>query len=299
MASSPTYFDPELLATVDGLRLRARHVVEGYVAGMHRSPFRGFSIEFAEHREYAAGDDPRYLDWKVLGRTDKLYVKQFEDETNLIAYLGVDSSESMNYRGEPRSLTKYDYAATLAVCLGWLVLKQQDASSLLTFGNSIEQHIRPATGGAHIREFVKTLEQPRFARRTSLGSVLRELAERLERRGMVVIISDFFDDVEAIADGLRRLTHRRHDVVMIQVLDRSEVEFPFQQPTRFLGLESMGPIVADPVALRAAYLDELDRFVGQLRALARSSGVPYHLITTDTHFDVALRQILLTRPLGN
>lgn len=298
MASSPTYFDPQLLATVDGLRLRARHVVEGFVAGMHRSPYRGFSIEFSEHREYAAGDDPRYLDWKVLGRTDKLYVKQYEDETNLIAYVTVDSSESMDYQGHAQALSKYDYAATLAVCLAWLVLKQQDASSLLTFSDVIQQHVRAATGGGHIREIVQALEHPRFDTKTSMGNVLKELAERLERRGMVFLISDFFDDVEAIAAGLRRLTHRRHDVVLIHLLDRTETDFPFRKPTRFLGLESTGPIVADPIALRRAYLDELHRFQDQLRALARSLGVPYHLLTTDTHFDVALRRILLTRTRG-
>lgn len=299
MDSSPTYFDPQLLATVDGLRLRARHVVEGYVAGMHRSPLRGFSIEFSEHREYASGDDPRYLDWKVLGRTDKLYVKQFEDETNLIAHLMVDCSESMNYCGRDATLTKYDYAATLAVCLGWLVLKQQDATSLLTFGDAIQRHVRPATGGPHIREIVQVLEQPEFTGKTSMGAVLQELSERLERRGMVLLISDFFDDIESIAAGLRRLKHRRHDIVLIHLLDRSELEFPFRKPTRFLGLESSAPIVADPIALRSAYLDEFKHFIDQMSTMARSLGVPYHLLTTDTHFDVALRNIISGQPSQN
>lgn len=295
MASSQTYFDPKVLSSVGGLRVRAKHIVEGYVAGLHRSPYHGFSIEFSEHREYAAGDDLRYLDWKAYARTDKLYVKQFEDETNLIAYLAVDASESMDYRGADDLLSKFDYAATLSVCLSWLVLEQQDAASLAIFENEIQSHVRPSTGGPHLHEIVRALESSSFKKKTSLGKVLGELSQTFSRRGLVFVVSDLFDDLESLSEGLQHLRYRRHDVVLLHVVDPSELSFPFDRPMRFRGLEGISPVVADPVSLRNTYVAEFQDYLGRVESLCRSLQIEHHLISTETHFDVALRRILRQR----
>lgn len=292
MESSQTYFDPKVLASIERLQVRAKRIVEGYVAGLHRSPFHGFSIEFSEHREYAPGDDPRYLDWKAYGRTDKLYIKQFEDETNLIAYLAVDASESMDYRGDRESMSKFQYAATLAVCLGWLVLERQDAASLVTFDERIRDLVRPATGGPHLNELVRALEDDSFRGKTSIGAVLGELSQSFQRRGVVFVISDLFDDLKSLEEGLRKMRYRRHDVVLVQVLDPQELSLPFDKPMRFRGLEGIPPMVADPVALREVYIAEFSRYLQQVESLARSLQIEHHVVTTETHFDVALQSIL-------
>jgi uncharacterized protein (DUF58 family) len=290
-----TSIDPQTLAKIQGLRLRARHIVEGYVAGLHRSPYRGFSTEFTEHREYAPGDDLRYVDWKVYGRRDKVYLKQYEDETNLSCYLVLDVSESMTYRGPGAALSKLDYAQSLAAALGWLVLRQQDAVGLATFDDQVRTLLRPGGTPSQLNDLLRALEEVQPTSTTAAGSIFHELAQRLTRRGVVVILSDCFDDVAAIAAGLKHFKYRRHDVTLLHVLDPAEMDFPFRSPLEFQGLEAMPGIDAEPRRIRAAYLREFNAFRQSLEQACRREQVDYFLLRTDQSLDSALTRILSRR----
>lgn len=295
MENFPQSLDPRTLAKLKGLKVRARQIVEGYVAGLHRSPYRGFSIEFAEHREYAPGDDLRYVDWKVFGRTDKLYLKQYEDETNLICYLVVDTSESMRYRGPDAGLSKFEYAQCLAAALSWLVLQQQDAIGLVTFDDQVRAHVRPGGSAPHLQQILQVLEASQPGTKTACGPIFHELAERFQKRGLVIILSDFFDRIEPLLAGLKHFRHRRHDVVLLHVLDAAEIDFPFGRPTLFKGLEQFSEILTDPKSLRQAYQEEFSRFCQTLRNGCRQHGLEYVLMRTDQAFDVALSSFLARR----
>ena len=291
----PPFFDPQTLAKLKGLTLRARHIVEGYLSGLHRSPYHGFSIEFAEHREYAPGDDLRYLDWKVLGRTDKYYLKQYEDETNLICYLVLDVSESMRYRGPDSPLSKLEYAQCLAAALAWLVLQQQDAVGLVTFDDEIRADVRPSSSAAHLRPLLQVLEAAEPRAKTATGPIFHELAERFRKRGVVLILSDLFDDVSALLAGLKHFRHRRHDVILLHVLDAAELDFPFRSPTMFRGLEQQSDVLADPRSLRKAYLRELAAYQQDLQRGCRSQAMDYQLVRTDQPLDAVLSAYLSQR----
>ncbi len=295
MEKSRKSLDPQTLAEIQGLRLRARHIVEGYVAGLHRSPYHGFSIEFAEHREYVPGDDLRYLDWKVLARTDKLSLKRYEDETNLIAYLVLDVSESMQYQGPTAAMSKLSYAQCMAASLAWLTLRQQDAVSLVTFDEQIQAFLRPASHPAHLQQVVDVMEGAESRGKTSMGPVFHELAERFSKRGVVVVLSDLFGDPADIVAGLKHFRHRQHDVIVLHMLDPAELDFPFEQPTLFRGLEQLPEVAADPRALRRAYLEEFERYLSQVAQQCRAAGLDYQQVRTDTPLDVVLSSYLVER----
>lgn len=295
MSTTLTSLDPRTLAKLKGLTLRARHIVEGYVAGLHKSPYHGFSIEFAEHREYAPGDDLRYVDWKVFGRTDKVYLKQYEDETNLICYLVLDVSESMTYRGRESAMSKLEYAQSVAAALAWLVLKQQDAVGLATFDSQIRSMIRPAGSPSHLEQLLHVMETATPGKKTAAGPIFHELAQRLTKRGVVVVLSDMFDDVDSLAAGLKHFRHRRHDVVLLHVLDPAELDFPFKGPTEFKGLEEFPEVQADPLVIRRAYLRELAAYRHKLEQTCRREHIDYFLLRTDQPLDVALTNVLATR----
>jgi len=289
------YLNPEILARLEGLQLRARMIVEGYVSGVHRSPYHGFSIEFAEHREYAPGDDLRYVDWKVFGRTDKVYLKQFEEETNQVCYLLLDTSESMCYRSEAAAMSKLDYARSIAAALSYLVLQQQDSVGLVTFDREIRALVRESGNPSHLKQLLHVMEQSRPERKTATGPIFHDLAERFKKRGIVVILSDLFDDVDSMLAGLKHFRHRRHDVILFHVLDPDELDFPFRQMTLFRGLEQLPHVVADPRGLRRAYLREFDRFVRGIKKGCRIHQIDYVQMRTDLSFDVALSSYLASR----
>ena len=293
--SCPKSLDPRTLAKLSGLQLRARRIVEGYVAGLHRSPYHGFSIEFAEHREYAPGDDLRYLDWKVFGRTDKFYLKQYEDETNLICYLVVDVSESMGYGGPDAPLSKLEYAQCLASSLAWLVLRQQDAVGLVTLDEKVRDSLPPTSQAAQLKQLINRLESAQPGDKTGLGRLLKQLAQTFRRRGIVVIISDLFDDVATLAAGLKQLQRRRHDTIVLQVLDSAEQTFPFQQPALFKGLEGWPDLVTDPRLLRRAYLKELDTHLRAISRACREAESNYRLVRADEPIDRHLSALLAAR----
>jgi uncharacterized protein (DUF58 family) len=292
---SPKFLDPRTLARLAGLKLRARHIVEGYVAGLHRSPFQGFSIEFAEHREYAPGDDLRYVDWKVFGRTDKVYLKQYEDETNLVCYIVLDVSESMQYRGPRSPLSKLEYAQCIAASLAWLVLAQQDSVALATFDTDVRAFVRPSSSPAQLQQLLGVLEAGGGPRKTATGPIFHDLAERLKKRGVVLILSDLFDDVSSMMAGLKHFRHRRHDVILFQILDPAELDFPFHGPTMFKGMEQMPEVLADPRSLRQAYLREFGGFLRSVQSAALAQQMDHRVIRTDQNLGLALSGYLASR----
>ena len=289
------YLNPQTLARLQGLELRTRRIVEGYVSGMHRSPYHGFSVEFAEHREYVPGDDVRHMDWKVFGRTDKLYLKQFEDETNLVSYLLLDSSESMRYRSTADGLTKLEYAQCIAMSLAWLILKQQDAVGLATFDHSIRALVRPSSNPSHLKQLLHVVDSVAGDEKTNTGPIFHDLAERFSKRGMVIVLSDLFDDVPSMMAGLKHFRHRRHEVIVFHVMDPAELDFPFTHQTLFQGLESLPEILADPRSLRKAYLGEVDRYLQEVQNGCRSHQIDYRIMRTDQPLDIALTGYLASR----
>ena len=255
------YLDPRSLARVRSLELRTRRVVEGLMSGRHRSPHQGSSVEFAQHRPYVQGDDTRHIDWKVFGRSDKLHIKQFQEETQLRIVLAVDASESMNFGsvrgdgGEP--WLKYDHATTLAATLAYLATAQSDAVGLSVFDERLQRYFRPASGRGQWRTIVTELQAlPRW-RTTGMGTVLEQLAGKIVGRSLVVVVGDFFDEPDAIERGLKALRFRKHDVVCLQLLDPQERTFPFEDVTLFKGLEQGGELLTEPRGLRQGYLDAM------------------------------------------
>jgi uncharacterized protein (DUF58 family) len=289
------YLDPHTLARLQGLEVRARSIVEGYVSGVHRSPFHGFSIEFAEHREYVPGDDLRYVDWKVFGKTDKIYLKQYEEETNLLAYLLLDASESMHYQSPSAPLSKLEYAKCVAASLAYLILQQQDSVGLVTFDSEIRALVRASSNPSHLKQLLHVMEGTGAQRKTATGPIFHELAERLRKRGVVLILSDLFDNVPAMMAGLKHFRHRRHDVIVFHVLDPDELEFPFRQTTLFKGMEELPNVITDPRTLRKAYLEEVNRFRREVQKGCRNNHADYVLLRTDQPLDIPLTSYLASR----
>ncbi len=295
MTATSSHLDPETLAQLQGLELRARYIVDGYLSGRHRSTHRGHSVEFTEHREYTAGDDLRYVDWKVFGKTDKVYLKQFEAETNLVCHLLVDVSESMCFQSDSAALSKLEYGQCLAAALAYVVLRQRDSVSLATFDDEVRQVVRESSNPAHLRQLVAVLDQADACRKSQLGSVLHELSKRLLHRGIVVMISDLLGDVDSLLSGLKHLRHERHEVIVLHLLDPAEVDFPFQRTTLFQGLEALPEVLAEPRGVRRAYLAALGEFLERVQVGCRSLQVDYQLVRTDEPFDATLRRVLTSR----
>ena len=291
--ASRRYLHPEAIARIARLELRARAVVEGVLAGLHASPFKGQSVEFLQHREYVRGDDLRRVDWKVWGRQDRLYVKEFEEETNLRLALVVDASASMDYASGP--LSKYDCAATLAASLAWLALSHGDAAGCTVFDDRVRASVPARTKRSQLASVVEVLETPRGGRGTAFLPVLRSLAETLPRRGLVVVVSDLLGDRDGVFQGLRFLRRRGHDLVLLHVLDDDELEFPFDGPTRFEGLEIAAELACNPRALRAGYLAALEEFLAESRRRAAAARCDYSLVRTCEPLDAALVKFLSRR----
>jgi uncharacterized protein (DUF58 family) len=287
--------DPAALARLSGLELRARTIVEGHLSGLHRSPRQGFSVEFAEHREYTPGDDLRYLDWKVYGKRDRYYLKQFEEETNFACHLLVDASESMAYRSHAAPLSKWEYASCLAASLAWIILKQQDAVGLVTFDERSRETLRPSGQASHLKQLIGALERTEPSGKSGVATALHELAERIPRRGLVLLVSDLFDDPEEVQSGLRHLGFRGHDVGVLHVIDPQEQDFSFEEPTEFMGLEASGSEAVEPKNLRGAYRAEFDGFLKQTSAACRDLQVSYQLVRTDVAPADALFRFLTGR----
>lgn len=284
--------DPALIAKIASLELRARRIVEGAVVGRDASPYHGFSIEFAEHRDYAPGDDLRYLDWKLHAKTDRFHLKQFEEETNLNAYLLLDTSQSMDFRSEAAPWTKLECAKTLAAALAFLVVQQRDAIGLATFNERVADLLRPSRKQGSLPRIYKKLEELRPTGQTQIGSVLHEFAGRLGRRGLVIFISDLFDDSADLSRGIRHLVHRQHDVRVAQIVDPMEIDFSYDEAIRFEGMESAPDVTIDAGSLRQAYRREFQEHQRAISRSCRDAGVSHHLISTADPPDLTIRRLL-------
>ncbi len=294
MENFQKYLDPQTLASLEGLDLQARLLVEGFVAGMHASPYQGFSVDFAEHRQYVPGDDIRHVDWKVWSKTDKLYLKQYEEETNLLVYLMLDTSESMAYASGD-NVSKLQYAQFVAAAMSYLVIQQQDSVGLALFDDGVRRFLRPSGQPSQLKEIIHVLDATPARQKSDIGLVFNDLAERFKRRGVVAIFSDFFDDPARILTGLKHFRHRRHDVIVFHILDPYELDFPFRSTTLFKGLEGMPEILTEPHALRKAYQDELRQFLNELERGCRMIDVDYIPLRTDQPLDVPLSSYLASR----
>jgi uncharacterized protein (DUF58 family) len=282
------------LASIEGLDLQARMVVEGYVAGMHPSPYHGFSVEFAEHREYVPGDDIRHVDWKVWSKTDKLYLKQYEEETNLLSYLLVDTSESMAY-ASGENVSKLQYAQFVAAALAYMILKQQDSVGLIVFDDAVRRYLKPAGSPSQLKEVIRLLDVTPAREKSDLGVVFHDLAERFKKRGVVAVFSDLFDDVERVVSGLKHFRHRRHEVIVFHILDPAEIEFPFRDTTLFKGLEDVSQVLTDPHALRRAYREEVTSFLKEIEKACRMADIDYVPLRTNQNLGIALSSYLASR----
>jgi len=292
------YLDPRTLARVSSLDLRARLVVEGLMTGMHRSPYQGISVEFAQHRQYVPGDDIRHVDWKVFGRSDKIYLKQYQEETNLHLICIVDASESMGYGsvGDPDAVwTKYDHATAIAASLSYMAIQQQDSVGLAVFDNELKHYHKPSNSPSQWRLITNELVKIPRLKKTSTGRILDQLAEKLTHRSLIVLLSDFFDDIDSIRQGLRHLRYKKHELMVFQILDPMEIEFPFEDVTLFKGMEEMGELLTEPRALREGYLEQLALFTEQLKKLCRGMHIDFTRMNTGQPLDVALSGFLATR----
>jgi uncharacterized protein (DUF58 family) len=293
MENFQNYLDPRVLNKVARLELRARLIVEGFIAGLHKSPYRGVSVEFAAHREYTPGDDLRHLDWKIFGRSDRLYIKEYEQETNLYCHIMLDTSESMDYAsGE---ISKFEYGRSLAAALAYLVVQQQDAVGLELFDRQIHKTVPPSSNSAHLNAIFKELSEVKPTRKTDVKAISMDMTERVRKRGLVIIISDLFDDPNAILKGLQRLRFKGQEIILFHLLDEAEMSFPFDWMTRFIGLEEYPDVITDPRHLRREYINIVQNFITVLRRGCLKERIDYVQITTDQMMDVALSAYLATR----
>jgi len=288
------YFDPKVLAGISNLALRARWVVEGLMSGIHRSRAKGFSVEFEEHREYSPGDEIRRIDWKALGKFDRYYIKEYEDETNLRAYLLLDASASMNYASD--GITKFDYACTLTASLAYLILKQQDAAGVVTFSNRIESFVPPRAKRDYLIQILHALENRGPAGETNVAKILEEIAGQIKRRGLIVLVSDLLDDPEQILNGLRQFRFKGNDVIVFHLLDQAELELPFEGNILFEDLEATNlQVITDPRAIRTTYRQVVQEFITNMRQQCHDNAIDYQLLSTATPLDRALASYLSWR----
>ena len=293
MAKLPKYSDPEVLASIAPLALRARRVVEGTISGLHRSPFHGFNVEFADYREYAPGDDLRRLDWRVVARSDRYYVKQYEQESNLRATIVMDASRSMRYGSGP--LTKFDYGSVLAASLATLLVEQQDPVGLALFDSQARETLPPAATQAQLARILGQLEQAQPDRTTELGGVLSTLGDQIRQRGLIVIISDLLTDLDKFYDGLARLQYRGHEVLVFQILDPDEIEMPFRDLVLFHDIEGSEELFAEPWGFRHAYREAIDRFIEEVHSACGARAIDHVLLKTDQDLAGALSHYLHAR----
>jgi uncharacterized protein (DUF58 family) len=287
------FLDPAVVARLGTLELKARAIVEGFLMGLHRSPFRGFSVEFAEYRQYMPGDDPAFVDWKVFARSDRHYVKRFEHETNLPCHLVLDTSASMAFGST--GVTKLEYGQYLSAALAWLLTRQRDAVGLLAFDDRIRARLMPSTRPGQLRALLTALEQLQAGHQSAMSRPLHDLAEMITRRGLVVVMSDLLDEPEAVVEGLRHVRFRGMEVVVFHLLDHAELTFPFDRAMRFRDPESSAEVLASPSAVREEYLRRLARLTGEYERALRVAGVDYCLLDTSTPLDFALLKYLAAR----
>jgi uncharacterized protein (DUF58 family) len=306
------FLQPSVISKLANIELKAKFVVEGFIAGLHKSPYHGFSVEFAEHRQYMPGDDLKYLDWKVLGRTDRYYIKQFEEETNLKSYIIVDASRSMQFRsseselssGSPfskifrkkeqvkaavkSSISKLEYSTYIAASLAVLMNFQKDAAGLVVYDESVKTFIPPKATSQNLKLILNQLAAIQPSGKTNTASALNLVAERIKRRGLVIIFSDLFDDQTAVINALKHFRYKRNEVIMFQVLDPAEMNFAIDSPTIFKDMETNQEMLSQPISVMNSYKDAVKEFIDNYKTACLSNNIDYVLLSTETPFDQAL-----------
>jgi uncharacterized protein (DUF58 family) len=294
--NSTRFLDPKTILAIRNLELRARVVVEGFILGLHRSPFHGFSVEFSEYRQYTPGDDVRYIDWKLYGRSDRYYLKKFEDETNLRCYFLVDMSRSMSFTSETMGgKTKADYAITVAASLSYFLSKQGDATGMLSFDSAIRDYMPARNRPGHLHQMMLTLDKPASGKETNVAAPLRRIAELVNKRGMMVLISDLLSPYETFADALTQLRAAGHEVIVFQILDPAELDFAYTNSTQFEDLETGNMLYIDPEKVRADYLSGLTAHQARIRELCNTNGITHQVLRTDQALELALFHFLTNR----
>jgi uncharacterized protein (DUF58 family) len=287
------YLEPEMVARLSNMSLRARLVVEGYIIGQHKSPFHGFSVEFAEHRTYGPGDEIRHVDWKLYGKTDRYFVKQYEEETNLRSYILLDTSRSMEYKSN--KISKLDYGNYLSAALAYLMINQQDGVGLTLFDNQIQKFIPPRSKPSHINTILSHLDKTGSGKDTDVGIVLHEMAERIKKRGLVILISDLFDETENIMKGLKHFRHNKQEIIVFHIMDRKELDFNFTNRTKFKDMETDEQITTEPWKIRKIYQQAIRSYQDELRLRCREQKIDYVPLFTDQNLDLALNEYLKKR----
>ncbi len=293
MVDSLNFLDPKVLASLDNLELRARVAVEGFLSGLHKSPHRGFSVEFNDYRNYYPGDDMRHVDWKLYAKSDKFYIKQYEDETNVRCFILVDISASMEYSSG--GITKLDYARTLAAALAYFINRQRDAVGLITFDDQIRDFIPAKCRQLHLIRILRVLANVESGTKTDTVKPLSDLASHLRKKSLVILISDMLDDEKRVINALQNLRSMGNDVITFQIMDNAELNFPFTEASEFIDLESNESYITSPAAIKKAYLDNINEFLEYCRKQCQSSGVDYCLINTDSPLDEALSSYMAKR----
>ncbi len=287
------YLQPEVVSRLKNMQLRARLVVEGFMAGLHRSPYHGFSVEFSEYRPYRPGDEIRHLDWKAYGKTERFYIKQFEEETNLKSYMLLDASGSMAYTSH--RLTKLEYASYLVAALSYLMIEQRDAVGLITFDKKIRKYLPPRSIRSYLPQILRELEQIQGGEITNIAATLHEMAERIRRRGLIIILSDLYDEPEQVISGLKHFRHYQHEVIVFHLLDPMEIRFDFRRNTMFKDLETGDKITTLPWHIQADYRQKVAQFIDNYKRQCRLNQIDYVLLDTSWSFDRALMEYLLKR----
>ena len=287
------YLDPKTVIMLKSMSLRARLVVEGYIIGQHRSPYHGFSVEFAEHRSYGIGDEIKHIDWKLYGKTDRLYIKRYEEETNLAAYLILDISKSMLYKSS--DVTKLSYANTLAASISYLMINQQDSVGLVQFSNKINSFIVPKSKPSQLNVLLKQLDDHNTGQDTNIGVVIHEMAERIRKRGLVILISDLLDDPKEIINGLKHFRHMNQEVIVFHILDRREIDFNFNSRTKFLDMESGEEIITEPWLIKSDYVNIIKDSQNFYKKQCNEFSIDYIPVQTDMELNHSIRKYLNKR----
>lgn len=281
------YLNPQTISRINNLDLRARLVVEGFMVGLHKSPYHGFSVEFSQHRPYMQGDNLKSVDWRVFGKTEKYFIKQYEEETNLRSYIVLDSSKSMSYSSD-KNISKLNYASTLVAALSYLMIKQQDAVSLTIYSDKVSTYLPPKASNSYLQQILKELSMIEASSKTNTADALNKVAEKIKRRGLVIIISDFFDDVEKTIKALKHFAHQKNEVIVFQILDPMERSFGFGKDAIFKDLETEEELTTQPYQIQKAYQQAMLEFTDRIKHECLNSNFDYNLLDTATPFDKAL-----------
>ncbi len=288
------YLDPAVVSKLASLELKARTVVEGFMVGLHKSPYHGFSVEFSEHRPYMQGDQLKDIDWKIYGKSDRFYIKQYEEETNLISHIFLDVSKSMNFKNKGE-ITKLEYGKILAASLSYLLINQQDAVGLGLYSEKIESFLPPKSSRVYLQNILKEIHNVQPSSTTNTANCLNSISEKIKRRGLVILISDFFDDIDSVLNVLKRFHYKKNDVIVFQILDPIEESFAFEKNAVFIDMETDEELTTQPHQIQKAYADAFTDYLERIKKECLNFGIEYNLINTTQPFDTALLSFIKKR----